>query len=199
MSVGISLLSHEIYLVFYGESNYGGIILRLLPYAIFLSNVNLIINSVLQSLNKYKVIYLSTIVGLATNALLDIPLMILCSKIHIYPYYGAIFATLIGSALSVFISLKSLKKTMNFKYKGILEILKKELIPLLLMVVVVLVIQYFMKDLFTGRMLNLIPCLIYAFIGACVYGFIAYKNGLLYDVLGEEYVNSILKKLRLKK
>ena len=48
-------------------------------------------------------------------------------------------------------------------------------------------------------MINLVPCLIYALFGAIVYGLIAYKNGLLYDVLGEEYVNSILKKLRLKK
>lgn len=199
MSVGISLLSHELYLVFYGESLYGGIILRLLPFAIFVSNINLVINSVLQSLNKYKVIYLSTIVGLATNAILDIPLMILCSKIGIYTYYGAIFATLIGSSLSVFISLRALKKSMNFKYSGIFEILKKELLPLISMIITVLVIQHFIKGFFTGRMINLVPCLIYALFGAIVYGLIAYKNGLLYDVLGEEYVNSILKKLRLKK
>ena len=80
MTVGISILSHELYTVFYGASEYGGIILRLLPFAIFISNTNLVINSVLQSLSKYKVIYLSTISGLAVNAILDIPLMILCSK-----------------------------------------------------------------------------------------------------------------------
>ena len=85
MTVGISLLSHELYLVFYGASEYGGIILRLLPFAIFMSNINLVINSVLQSLNKYKVIYLSTISGLLLNAVLDIPLMILCSKMKHTP------------------------------------------------------------------------------------------------------------------
>ena len=199
MSVGISLLSHEVYLLFYGASEYGGIILRLLPYAIFMSNINLVINSVLQSLNKYKVIYLSTIVGLATNAILDIPLMILCSKIGIYTYYGAIMATLIGSSLSVFISLRSLKKSMNFKYIGLLNIIKKELLPLLAMIVVVLTTQHFIKDLFTGRVIMIVPCIIYALLGAIVYGFISYKTGLLYDVLGNEYIDSILRKLRLKK
>lgn len=200
MSVGISLLSHELYLVFYGASEYGGIILRLLPFAIFMSNINLVVNSVLQSLNKYKTIYLSTISGLALNAALDIPLMILCNKIGIYTYYGAIFATLIGSSLSVFISFKSLKKSMDFEYKGILNIIKKELLPLLCMIIVVLVSQYFMKDLFIGgRMITLIPCLIYALLGALTYGIIAYKNGLLYDVLGKDYVDSILKKVKLKK
>jgi len=199
MSVGISLLSHELYLVFYGASEYGGIILRLLPFAIFMSNINLVINSVLQSLNKYKVIYLSTISGLLVNALLDIPLMILCSKIGIYTYYGAIFATLIGSSLSVFISFKALKKSMNFEYSGILQIIKKELLPLICMVVIVFTLEYFLKDLFIGRMISLVPCLICAFIGMIVYGFISYKNGLLYDVLGQEYVDSILKKVHLKK
>lgn len=200
MSVGISLLSHELYLLFYGASEYGGIILRLLPFAIFVSNINLVVNSVLQSLNKYKVIYLSTISGLVVNAVLDIPLMILCSKIGIYTYYGAIFATLIGSSLSVFISFRALKKSMNFEYKGILQIIKKEMLALISMVIVVLLVQYFIKDVFVGgRLIMLIPCIICALVGAVVYGIITYKNGLLYDVLGQEYVDSILKKIRIKK
>lgn len=200
MTVGISILSHELYTVFYGASEYGGIILRLLPFAIFISNTNLVINSVLQSLSKYKVIYLSTISGLAVNAILDIPLMILCSKIGIYTYYGAIFATLIGSSLSVFISLRALKKTMNFEYKGILKIMLKQLLPLTSMIITVLIVQYFIKDLFIGgRLISLIPCLICAIVGAIVYGIISYKTGLLHEVFGEEYLNSILRKLKLKK
>ena len=200
MIVGISILSHELYYIFYGESEFGGIILRLLPYAIFMSSINLVINSVLQSLSKYKVIYLSTILGLATNALLDIPLMILCNKIGIYTYYGAIFATLIGSSLSAFIALRALKKSMNFEYKDILKIMLKQLIPLGSMVVIVMIAQYFMKDLFVGgRLILLIPCLIYALIGAIVYGIISYKMGLLNTVLGEEYIDSLMKKLKLKR
>lgn len=199
MSVGISILSHELYLVFYGASEYGGIILRLLPFAIFMSNINLVVNSVLQSLNKYKVIYLSTISGLLTNALLDIPLLILCNKIGIYTYYGAIFATLIGSSLSVYISFRALKKSMNFEYKGIINIIKKELLPLLSMIITVLITQYLLKGIFTGRIITIIPCLICALVGMIVYGIISYKTGLLSDVLGAEYVDSVLKKLKLKK
>ncbi len=200
MTIGISILSHELYTIFYGASEYGGIILRLLPFAIFISNTNLVINSVLQSLSKYKVIYLSTISGLVVNAILDIPLMILCNKIGIYTYYGAIFATLIGSSLSVFISLRALKKSMNFEYKGILKIMLKQLLPLTSMIVSVLVVQYFIKGLFVGgRLISLIPCFICAIVGAIVYGIISYKTGLLHEVFGEEYLKSILKKLKLKK
>lgn len=200
MSTGISLLSHELYYLFYGASEFGGIILRLLPFAIFVSSINLVVNSVLQSLNKYKVIYVSTISGLATNALLDIPLMILCNKIGIYTYYGAIFATLIGSSLSVYISFKALKKSMNFEYKGILQIMKKEIFALLAMSLIVFAVQYFIKGYFIGnRLIVLIPCLIYAIVGAFTYGIITYKNGLLYDVLGKDYIDALLRKIRIKK
>lgn len=200
MSTGISLLSHELYYLFYGASEFGGIILRLLPFAIFVSSINLVVNSVLQSLNKYKVIYVSTISGLATNALLDIPLMILCNKIGIYTYYGAIFATLIGSSLSVYISFKALKKSMNFEYKGILQIMKKEIFALLAMSLIVFAVQYFIKGYFVGnRLIVLIPCLIYAIVGAFTYGIITYKNGLLYDVLGKDYIDALLRKIRIKK
>ncbi len=199
MSTGICLLSKEIYTIFYGESLYGGIVLRMLPFSILLTNINFIISMVLQNLNKFKTVYISTFTGLIINALLDIPLILLCNKIGIYPYYGAIFATLIGTSVSIFISMRSLKKEMKFKYSGILTILKKLIIPLLAMSVVVFLIINYISGYFTSRLSLLIPCLICAAIGALIYGIITLKNGLLYEVLGEEYVNNILKKLKLKR
>ena len=89
---------------------------------------------------------------------------------------------------------------MNFEYKGILKIILKQLLPLTSMIITVLTIQYFIKDLFIGgRLISLIPCLICAIVGAIVYGIISYKTGLLHEVFGEEYLNSILRKLKLKK
>ena len=199
MAVGISILSNELYTIFYGPSAYGSIILKLLPFSILYTNINYLISMILQSLNKFKTIYISTGVGLLINATLDIPLMILCSKIHIYPYYGAIFATLIGTTISLIISLKALKKEMNLKYSGLFDILKKELLPILTMSIIVYLIHYLMKGMFNTRITMLIPCIICAIVGAIVYFIISYKNNLLYDSLGEDYVNKVLKKLRLKK
>ena len=199
MAVGISILSNELYTVFYGYSKYGNIVLKLLPFSILYTNINYLISMILQSLNKFKTIYLSTGVGLLTNALLDIPLMILCSKLNIYPYYGAIFATIIGTTISLTISFRALKKEMNLKYGGLLEILKKEILPIVSMTAIVYLIHYLMKDMFNTRITMLIPCIITAIIGAIIYFVISYKNGLLYDSLGEDYVNKILVKLKLKK
>lgn len=199
MSIGISLLANEVYYIFYGASEYGGIILRLLPYSIMLGNINMVVNATLQSLDKFKTIYISTFTGLLTNALLDIPLMILCDKIGIYPYYGAIISTMIGTSISLTISLRKLKKDMNFEYKELLNIIKKALLPLASMIVVVLILEYFIGPLFTTRITSIITCIICAVVGAIIYGVISYKNNLLYNSLGEEYVNQILRKIKIKK
>ena len=199
MSIGISLLANEVYYIFYGASEDGGIILRLLPYSIMLGNINMVVNTTLQSLDKFKTIYISTFTGLLTNALLDIPLMILCDKIGIYPYYGAIISTMIGTSISLTISLRKLKKDMNFEYKELLNIIKKELLPLASMIVVVLILEHFIGPLFTTRITSIITCIICAVVGAIIYGVISYKNNLLYNSLGEEYVNQILRKIKIKK
>lgn len=199
MSIGISLLANEVYYIFYGASKYGGIILRLLPYSIMLGNINMVVNTTLQSLDKFKTIYISTFTGLLTNALLDIPLMILCDKIGIYPYYGAIISTMIGTSISLTISLRKLKKDMNFEYKELLNIIKKALLPLASMIVVVLILEHLIGPLFTTRITSIITCIICAVVGAIIYGVISYKNKLLYNSLGEEYVNQILRKIKIKK
>ena len=199
MSIGISLLANEVYYIFYGASEYGGIILRLLPYSIMLGNINMVVNTTLQSLDKFKTIYISSFTGLLTNALLDIPLMILCDKIGIYPYYGAIISTMIGTSISLTISLRKLKKDMNFEYKELLNIIKKALLPLASMIVVVLILEHFIGPLFTTRITSIITCIICAVVGATIYGIISYKNNLLYNSLGEEYVDQILRKIKIKK
>lgn len=199
MSIGISLLANEVYYIFYGASEYGGIILRLLPYSIILGNINMVVNTTLQSLDKFKTIYISTFTGLITNALLDIPLMILCDKIGIYPYYGAIISTMIGTSLSLTISLRKLKKDMNFEYKELLNIMKKAILPLVSMIIVVLILEHFISPLFTTRITSIITCLICTVVGAIIYGVISYKNNLLYSSLGEEYVDQILRKIKFKK
>ena len=82
--------------------------------------------------------------------------------------------------------------------KALLEI-KKELLPLASMIVVVLILEYFIGPLFTTRITSIITCIICAVVGAIIYGVISYINNLLYNSLGEEYVNQILRKIKIKK
>ena len=199
MSVGISILAKELYLMFYGYSEFGSIILRILPFSILLSNVNLVINSALQSLNKFKTMYISTFTGLIINACLDIPLILLCNKLGIYPYYGAIIATITGVCISILISMISLKKNMDFRYKDLLSVILRSLYSVAIMGIAVFVIAYLFKNTFNTRLTVLITSSICGLVGGIIYFIITYKNNLLYDVLGQNYIDRILIKLKLKK
>lgn len=119
LSIGIAYLSKPIYFMFYGESVYGGGILKLLVFASLFASLHIVLNMILQALNKFKYVYINTIAGFLINALLDIPLMILFNKIGLPAYYGAIVSTLIGYTISFVISFIVLKKSFKVKYINI--------------------------------------------------------------------------------
>ena len=185
--------------IFYGYNEYGTVILRVLPYSLMIVNLSHVVNMSLQALNKFKTIYLSTIIGLLTNALLDVPLILLFNKLGLYPFYGAILATMIGAFISLGISLKEFKNEMNFKIRTILKTIKKILLPLLVMIILVLIISKILNTVFTSRITMLITCMTSAIVGGGIYIILVYKNKLLYDIFGREYIDKILIKLKLKK
>ena len=51
----------------------------------------------------------------------------------------------------------------------------------------------------TSRLLSILYICIYALVGIIVYGLIMIKTKLLNQVLGDKFINNILKKLHLKR
>ena len=125
LSIFMSIFAKEIWQVFYGYNETGIIIFR---YSILVASFDalyIMICNGLQGLSKSKLIYISVILGLGINLILDIPLMLLFNKLNIYPYYGAITATLIGYLISLIIPLINLKKSINLNYSNTLKKLPK--------------------------------------------------------------------------
>ncbi|MBE6156697.1 MAG: polysaccharide biosynthesis protein [Firmicutes bacterium] len=115
----MSIFAREIWTIFYGsEVHYGPIIFRFLILTAAADALYIMICNGLQGLNKTKLIYLAVGLGLLTNLCLDLPLMFLFNKIGIYPYYGAITATLIGYSISLIIPLITLKKQFKLEYSN---------------------------------------------------------------------------------
>ncbi len=199
MTVGLSLLSESVWSIFYGHSIKGSIILALNVFNGLCINFFMITSSALQGLNKFKTVYITTIAGFATNALLDIPLMLLFNKIGIPSYLGAITASIIGYSLSIMISLISLKKDCNLKYGKTFKELGLIMIPTIIMIIIVLVL----KDIIPINYLSRLSCVIYvaiiALVGAITYIVISYKMGIINRIFGKEYVNKIIKKLTFGK
>ncbi len=135
LAIFISIFNKEVWYIFFGRENtFGPIIIK---YSIIIAAFDalyIMISNGIQALGKTKLIYTSVILGLLINLLLDIPLMNLFAKLNIYPYYGAITATLIGYLLSLSIQLTVLKKDLHTNYHGILQRIPKLIMTYLLMI-----------------------------------------------------------------
>ena len=110
LTVGISILSTPIWTLFYDTNKLGGLILGFNIFTALLVNLNISTSTMLQSMNKFKAVYIAVIAGFVTNALLDVPLMYLFKFIGIQAFLGSIFATVIGYILSIFLNIYFLKK-----------------------------------------------------------------------------------------
>lgn len=199
LSVGIVYLSRPIYTLFYGYSLYGTLILRYTAFQALFASIYIVISMALQSLNMFKVVYKSTILGFLTNAILDVPLMYLMKKLGTHAFYGAIIATILGYVLSYTISLSSLKKQLGFSFKGIVDTIKKSMLPILSMTCVLILINLFLKLNVSGSIKIFMTCLFYALVGGFVYLNISYKIGLLESVFEKEFIDKIFKKLKIRR
>ena len=198
MSALLFLLSNEAYYIFYGTSNYGGLILKFSAISHIFFGLWSVLNSSLQSMRKFKIIYLNSAVGLTANALLDIPVILLFHKLGISEYTATVVCTCIGYFISISIVLLYLKKNMKFNYNSVFNSVKKLIIPLILLFVPILICKHFLVFKLT-KLNSLISVILYGLYGMGIYLFMIYKNGSLESVLGENTVNNILIKLHLKK
>ena len=201
MAIGIAMLSKSVWAIFYGveELSLGSLILSIYIFQPLFFNLYLVTSTTMQGLNKFKMVYLSTILGYATNALLDVPLMYLCKYIGLKPFIGAIMASAIGYTLSILIVLIHLNKKHNIKYNETFKIFIKTLLPSLVMIIVV----YLMKLIVPVNYTSKLSCVLYigliSIVGAVAYLFIAFKQGILYDVFGKEYLSKLINKLTFNK
>lgn len=201
MVIGISLLSRPIWSIFYGATDVdlGGLVLGFYIFISLFSNIYMVTSSTLQSLNKFKTVYLTTLGGYILNALLDVPFMLVAYHLGFEPFIGAVFASIIGYSFSAFSALSILKKDHHLKYGETFKMLGKIIIPTVVMILVVLLL----KALIPLNIVSKTSCIIYvaiiSIVGAIVYLFVAYKQGILMTIFGKEYLNKIIKKITFGK
>ncbi len=201
MVLGIALLSEPIWSIFYGTSDValGGLVLAVYIFTPLFFNLYMITSSTLQSCNKFKMVYITTLLGYATNAILDMPLMIFFHAIHLPAFIGACVASVLGYLTSVLSTLYLLKKDYHLVYKDTIKTFIKILLPTIIMVIVVCILKHIVPlDIYSKT-----SCVIYvgiiSIVGAITYLYISYKQGLLTDIFGKEYLNKIIKKLTFNK
>ena len=199
MTVGISILSTPIWTIFYNTNKYGGLILSINIFTALLVNINISTSTMLQSMNKFKAVYLSVILGFVTNGILDVPMMYLCKYIGIESFIGSIIATCIGYFLSIGVSIYYLKKeSKGLKFKSTINLTYKMLFAVIIMFMVLFTLNKVLPfDLYT-RSGAIVTTIINSIIGAIIYIFITYKLNVINEVFGKEFINKIKNKLHLK-
>ena len=182
LSIFMSIFGGTIWNIFYGYNVYG---IRIVKYSILVAGIDalyIMISNALQGMNKTKLIYISVLTGLIINACLDIPLMLLFDKLNIYPYYGAISATLIGYLISILIPLISLKKNDNFNYTEVWIRLPKLFITYSILIIICIIYNYFIKNI-TNRIIDIFLLM---FIGLLCLG--------IYYLFNKKEINGIIRK-----
>lgn len=200
MTVGISILSTPIWTIFYNTNKYGGLILSINIFTALLVNINISTSTMLQSMNKFKAVYLSVILGFVTNGILDVPMMYLCKYVGIESFIGSIIATCIGYFLSIGISIYYLKKeSKGLKFKSTINLTYKILFAVIIMFMVLFPLNKILPFNLYTRSGAMITTIINSIIGAVIYIFITYKLNVINEIFGKEFINKIKNKLHIKK
>lgn len=199
MAIGIALLSTPIWSVFYGlENSYGPMILAISVFTALAANVYMITSSTLQSLNKFKIVYTSAILGLAINIGLDFPIMYLYHKVGIPVCLGPSTASIIGYTTSALYDLFKLRKEYNLRYGQTLKLILKLIIPCLAMSLVVIGLEYIIPVNYDDKLSCVLYILLISVIGGLVFVIISFKNKVLETTLGEERYKRVMHKLALR-
>lgn len=195
MSIGLSILSRPVWTMFYGANDIGSTILKLTAFSALFGNLYMIVSAICQSLNKFKAVYLVSFTGFLLNASLDVPIMLLYSKIGIPSYLGSVTASIIGYSTSTIIGLILLRKDGKYSYKQAVLNGLKTLIPALSMLVVLLVINHFITLNESLRPTALVKIVIDVIVGGLVYITISFKTGLMEQIIGRQMLTRIVRKL----
>ena len=185
-----------IWTLFYGNSYYGPLVYKVFVYTALFGGVYTIIVNTLQGLSKYKLVVVTVLSGLVTNAILDIPLMLLAERLGFNVSYGAIIAALIGYSLSIIISFSILNKKYKFNFKESIRRLPNYIVSWIVFVVVILLMKLFIPVDLESRLIQ-IPILgVYGIVSFLVYFYVNYKNGNLRSVFGSRLDNMLKKYLK---
>ena len=193
MTIFLSLLVKPVWTLFYGTSTYGPIVYKVFVFTALFGGFYTIIINTLQGLSKYKLVMISVLVGLITNAILDIPMMLLFDGLGMNVSYGAIVAALIGYTFSISLSMYNLKKKYGFIYRPTFKRLPKYFVSYIIFVLVIIILKLFIPTDLSGRLIQIPILIVYGIISFGIYLVVNYKNGNLVSVFGNK-INEIIKR-----
>ena len=199
LSVGISFMSSAVWTVFYGYDELNSSIFKLL----ILSQIPLSICSVMvntnQTMNKTKVTIVALLGSLIFKILLNVPFMHLFSFLGIESYYATISLNMIIDTLASLYLLKKIKKETGISYMRALRSFIKIIMCTLIMVLGLSILNLFIPSFSVNRMESILYIILYGVLGVVIYFFVAYKSNTISEIVGREFTDKIICKLKFYK
>ena len=176
LAIFISCMSTSMWNIFYGNNSYGPMVIKYTIIVTILDCLYMVTNSLMQSINKRKIIYISVITGLILNLILDIPFMYIFSKLGLPAYYGAITATLVGFIISNSISLLFLNKEMHIDYKETFLTIPRFILSTVLLVTILTLFKKVLPINNASRLIQVANISVSGIVGGGIYFIINFKS-----------------------
>ena len=194
MTVGLSLLTKPIWMIFYGYNELGFHTFSFSIFvALFLSLFSTTV-TIVQLLKDYKYVIISLIVGFLLKLLLNIPLINLFNNIGLTPHFGSITATIIGYFIPFMICIIRLKTKYKIVFHDALINSLHVLIGTCLMAIIIIVFQMFIPIYSLSRMGNIPLVIIYVLVGLIIYILYMWKTKVIENIFGKNIIKKILKR-----
>lgn len=176
LAIFISVMSKSIWGVFYGYNEYGPMIIKYTIIVTIMDCLYTVINSILQSFNQQKMVYISVVTGIALNIILDVPLMYLFDYLNLPAYYGAITASLIGVCIANLMSIIFLKKKIKLNHIETIKAIPKFILSVIILVISLNIFNQILPTDSNNRLVQLLNIAISGIICGGIYILINFKN-----------------------
>ena len=199
MTVGLSLLSKPVWMLFYGNSTYGSITFSYSIFVALFTSIFTLSITITQILKEYRMVFIGLISGLLTKLCLNVALIYTFNNIGLPPYYGAITSSILGFLVSSLIMLFHIYKKYKVSYESTIRESFNMIWASIVMIFVIYILRFIVPEVAVSRVMNIFIILFYALVGSIVYFVITLKTNTMANVFGKDFVNNIFRKLRLKK
>ena len=198
MMIGMLVFSEPYFRVFYGFDKYGPSLFRINVIFNMIVCFTLVLSMALQSLGQGKKVVFITVLSIVINMAFDLPFIYLFNFLHIPAHLGAGASSILAELIKLSLLLKYIHEAIKMDYKDSLNVLLKELLPLISMTVVIITLRIIWPPV-ENRVLLVGQLAICALCGIIPFGLLGLHNGVIYKVFGKDTVKNILRKLHLAK
>lgn len=199
MTVGLSFLASSVWTVFYGYDLFSINIFKIYIYqSITFSIYSILINSA-QSLNNSKLALGTLISCFISKFILNIPMMHLFAYLNIGPQYAPIIVNVFINIGAIIVLLYCLNKKYGITYMKTFYNSMKIILCTGIMLMSLKIISLFWPLSATTKRGALFEIGVYSLIGILIYFIVALKSETIRNVFGNNFVDKILNKLKIKK